>query len=112
MGSTEGIAAAIGEELRRHGLEVDVANVVDVTSLQDYGGIILGSAVYAARWRPEAVRFVKRHGGDLNRKPVWLFESGWVGKRPATITPTPRARRTAQRIERSPCHEGSLSVVQ
>lgn len=36
MGSTRAIAAAIGEELLRHGLAVDVRNVREVSSLGDY----------------------------------------------------------------------------
>jgi menaquinone-dependent protoporphyrinogen oxidase len=47
---------------------------------------VLGSAVFDAQWRPEAVRFASQHGDALSRRPVWLFESGWVGKRPETLT--------------------------
>jgi menaquinone-dependent protoporphyrinogen oxidase len=98
MGSTRGIAEAIGEELQGRGLRADVANVAEVTSVDSYDAVVLGSAVYAARWRPEAARFVHRHHDELSRLPVWLFESGWVGTRPQTLTATPGGRKRAQRI--------------
>src|ERR671931_1695108 len=48
MGSTRGIAEAIGEELQKRGLRVDVENVVEVSTLNAYDAVVLGSAVYAA----------------------------------------------------------------
>ncbi len=75
-GSTTGIAEAIGEELRGMGLQADVRAVTEVRDVQPYGAVVLGSAVYMFRWRPEAVRFGKRHAGELRGRPVWLFSSG------------------------------------
>lgn len=97
MGSTREIALAVGAELRGRGLLVDVSNVVEVTSLEGYDAVVLGSAVYMGRWRPEAVRFLKRYGTELAGRSVWLFESGWVGKRPDALVATTRARRAAER---------------
>jgi menaquinone-dependent protoporphyrinogen oxidase len=81
MGSTRGIANAVGAELLRHGLAVDVRDVREVSSLGDYQAVVLGSAVYLGRWRAEATRFVRQHTADLARSKVWLFESGWMGKK-------------------------------
>ncbi len=82
MGSTRGIADAIGAELLRHGLVVDVRNVREVSSLGDYQAVVLGSAVYMGRWRAEAGRFVRQHNAELAKSRVWLFESGWMGEKP------------------------------
>jgi menaquinone-dependent protoporphyrinogen oxidase len=46
MGSTRGIADAVGEDLLRHGLTVDVRSVREVSLLGDYQVVALGSAVY------------------------------------------------------------------
>jgi menaquinone-dependent protoporphyrinogen oxidase len=40
---------------------------------------VLGSAVYAKRWRPEARHFARRHARALRELPVWLFSSGPLG---------------------------------
>jgi menaquinone-dependent protoporphyrinogen oxidase len=98
MGSTKEIAEAIGDRLAERGLRADVRAAGTVASVGAYDAVVLGSAVYAARWRPEAARFLRRFHGQLSARPVWLFESGWVGPRPDTVVPTPGARRRAVRV--------------
>jgi menaquinone-dependent protoporphyrinogen oxidase len=102
MGSTKDIAEAIGEELRERGLRVEVRNVREADSPDYYDAVVLGSAVYAGRWRPEATRWVRQHAGELTRHPVWLFESGWVGKRPETLTASPGGRKRAAHVGAEP----------
>jgi menaquinone-dependent protoporphyrinogen oxidase len=102
MGSTKDIAEAIGAELHEHGLKAEVRNVREADSPGYYDAVVLGSAVYAARWRPEATRYVRQHAGELARHPVWLFESGWVGKRPEKIVASPGGRKRASRIGAEP----------
>jgi menaquinone-dependent protoporphyrinogen oxidase len=102
MNGTKGIAEAIGAELIERGLKVEVRNVREADSPDFYDAVVLGSAVYAARWRPEATHWVKQHAEELARHPVWLFESGWVGKKPEALTPTPGGRKRATRIGAEP----------
>jgi menaquinone-dependent protoporphyrinogen oxidase len=96
MGSTRGIADAVGEELLGHGLAVDVRNVREVSSLGDYQAVVLGSAVYLGRWRPEATRFVRQHTAELAKCRVWLFESGWIGEKPTAPPSTSGGLKRAQ----------------
>jgi menaquinone-dependent protoporphyrinogen oxidase len=98
MGGTQGIAEAIGEELLDRGLDVEVHAVAGMSSVDGYGAVVLGSAIYAARWRPEAARFFRRHTAKLAGRRVWLFESGWIGKRPELLAATPGGRRRATRV--------------
>lgn len=99
MGSTAGIAEAVGKELRACGHEVDVRNVTEVGSLAEYGVVIVGSAIYTRRWRPEAVRFLRRHVDELRERQVWLFHSGPTGPDKDTPQLTPRnVRRLVQRF--------------
>ncbi|MFI7063610.1 flavodoxin domain-containing protein [Kribbella sp. NPDC050124] len=79
MGATATIAAAIGAELRRAGHEVEVHEVTDVKAVSEYGAVVVGSAIYFGRWRPEAVRFLRDHARELRSRPVWLFHSGPIG---------------------------------
>ncbi len=79
-GATAEIAQAIGDALQATGLRVDVQPAHSVRSLAPYRAVILGSAVYAGRWRREALRLLRRP--DLKGREVWLFSSGPVGEDP------------------------------
>lgn len=79
MGGTAGIATTVAEELRAHGVAVDVSPAADVAAVEGYRTVVLGSALYARRWRPDAVRFLKRHARALRGRDVWLFQSGPCG---------------------------------
>lgn len=81
-GATAEIAEAIAEELRGAGLAADCSEVRRVERLDGYGAVVLGSAVYMKRWRREARRFLRRHGGGLAGMPFWVFSSGPCGKDP------------------------------
>lgn len=78
-GSTEGIAAAIAQALEARGLRATCAKVTDVHSVEPFDAVILGSAVYAGRWRREARHFLRHHAGELAARPFWVFSSGPVG---------------------------------
>ncbi|SES40137.1 flavodoxin domain-containing protein [Actinokineospora terrae] len=98
MGSTKEIAEAVCAELAAHGLRAKVHDVLEVRALDGYDAVVLGSAVYAARWRRSAARFFRRHRQELAARRVWLFESGWVGTRPRTPAATRGGRRRAARL--------------
>lgn len=89
MGATAGIAAAIGSELRAAGHEVDVHEISDVKAVSEYDAVVLGSAIYQGRWRPEAVHFLRDHARQLRTRPVWLFHSGPIGANSSDDQPLP-----------------------
>jgi menaquinone-dependent protoporphyrinogen oxidase len=77
-GSTAEIAEAIADKLREYGLSVDCAPVEDVTSLDRYQAVVLGSALYMGRWQGAPRRFLRRHAAELAARPFWAFSSGPV----------------------------------
>lgn len=77
-GATAEIAEAIGKALIAAGLGVDVRRARRVRSLAPYQAVVLGSAVYAGRWRRDAMRLLRRE--ELRERTVWLFSSGPVGE--------------------------------
>ena len=79
-GATREIAERIGETLRQLGLEIEVESVEHVGDVSRYKAIVLGSGVYAGRWRKEAARFLVTNQDELARHLVWLFSSGPTGK--------------------------------
>ena len=98
MGSTAEIAEWIAEELRRAGLEVVVGDAGTAPSPNGFQAVVVGSAVYHGRWRPEAVRFLRDHRVALRARTVWLFQSGPCGGQGRRTRPSPRIRWLAQRL--------------
>ena len=83
-GSTAGIAEAIGETLRARGIPTDVMPAREVRSIDEYGLVVVGSAVYMFRWQGDAVDLLKRFERGLRERPLWLFGSGPTGGTPKT----------------------------
>lgn len=80
----EASACRVWLEVRSYGRDrrggVDVRRALDADTLDPYGVVVLGSAVYLARWRRDALRLLRRP--ELAERDVWLFSSGPVGKDP------------------------------
>lgn len=81
-GSTASIAREIGTVLTVAGCEVTVLPVDQVTELEKFDAIVLGSAIYYGHWLENASRFAKRHRDILRARPIWLFSSGPLGDEP------------------------------
>jgi menaquinone-dependent protoporphyrinogen oxidase len=81
-GATGEIGEIIAGILRDAGLEVETLAPQDVTGLDGFDAVVLGSAVYAGRWLEPARTFAETHAPDLANLPVWLFSSGPVGDPP------------------------------
>lgn len=82
------LAQALGEALRERGfgsndeVAVEVRPVEEVSSVEHYDALVLGSAVYAGHWLRAARELAERHADALVEKPVWLFSSGPIGDPP------------------------------
>jgi menaquinone-dependent protoporphyrinogen oxidase len=100
-GSTAEIAQAIGAVLAKSGLETTVASPQEAGSVEAYGAVVLGSAVYAGRWQKEAKELVERAGDSLTGRPVWLFSSGPIGDPPKPEEDPVRDRSFGTRIRLS-----------
>jgi menaquinone-dependent protoporphyrinogen oxidase len=79
-GATAEIAAKIGDVLRGAGFATDVCPVPSADTPSAYDAVVLGSAVYAAKWRKEAARYLTGNEKALSERPVWLFSSGPTGQ--------------------------------
>ena len=87
-GGTAEIGARIASELTSLGHEVELAAPEDVTSLDPYDAVVLGSAVYTAHWLPAARDFAVRFTAALRDRRVWLFSSG-LATAPAAAANSP-----------------------
>lgn len=81
-GATAEIADRIGATLEEKGLEVTVAPAEQVTGIEDYQALVLGSAVYAGHWLDAAKQLADRIADSSGSPPVWLFSSGPIGDPP------------------------------
>ncbi len=72
-GSTVDVAKMIGETLNATGASVDVRPVKNVTTLQGYNAVVIGSAIRMGHWLPEAVDFVKKNQSQLTQLPTIIF---------------------------------------
>ena len=86
-GSTQEIAEAIGRTLSDRGVAASVVPIADVTDLDGYDAVIVGSAVYMGHWLESAQMFVEQHSEPLSSRPTWLFSSGPIGDPPRPKEP-------------------------
>ncbi|MFF0156174.1 flavodoxin domain-containing protein [Streptomyces sp. NPDC005263] len=100
-GSTAGIAEAVADVLRKDGLTVEVLPAGSVTSVSPYDAVMVGGGLYAGRWHKDARRFVRRHSGELAKRPVWFFSSGPLDPSASErdIPPVRGVRRAMDRLD-------------
>lgn len=73
LGSTAGVAEAIGKTLRDSGADVDVLRMEDVADLTPYSAVVAGSAIRGKQWLPEATQFMQKHQAALRQKSFAAF---------------------------------------
>lgn len=81
LGSTREIAEAMAQVLRDSGHAALAVATRDVTTLEGWDAVVLGSAVYSAYWQRDARLFVERFRPELAARPLWLFSGGPLDRR-------------------------------
>ncbi len=89
-GSTQEVAEAITTTLRRDGIMVDLQPMQAVKNLDIYSAVVLGAAIYNARWHPEAHKFLSKYQETLRQLPVAIFALG-------PLSPSAAAMRRSRR---------------
>ncbi|MBZ0279832.1 MAG: hypothetical protein K8L97_03760 [Anaerolineae bacterium] len=72
-GSTAEIAEFMGGVLKERDLDVTVARVGQVQSVQGYDAFVLGSPIYAGMWLTEMSQFLEKFNEELVGKPVHFW---------------------------------------
>ena len=75
-GSTQEVAGTIAAALRTAGWAVDLQPMQEVKQIDHYGAVVLGAAIYNARWHPDAHQFLKLHQATLRQRLVAIFALG------------------------------------
>jgi len=94
-GSTREVAEVVADELRGRGIRVDVMPGDQVGSLTGYDGVVIGGALYAGRWHPQATHLLLTRRDELASLPVAIFAMG-----PRTMDPpdVAESRRQLNRV--------------
>jgi menaquinone-dependent protoporphyrinogen oxidase len=86
-GSTKQIAGEIGKVFGGQGYAVTVKDAKDTkgVDVNEFDLIVVGSSVWATKWKRQATGFLKRNARRLADKKVALFSSGMAGDDPAKM---------------------------
>ena len=90
FGSTQEVAETIAASLRQAGFAVDMQPMADVKTLDAYDAVVLGAAIYNAKWHADAHHFVSQHQEALEQRPVAIFTLG-------PLSPSEAAMRNSRR---------------
>ncbi len=71
-GSTVEVAEAVGEELGKSGVEVDVLPISEVEALKGYDGVVVGGPMIMG-WHRQALGFLKKHRTAFQQVPLGMF---------------------------------------
>ncbi len=71
-GTTADVATAVGEEIAKAGIEVEVLPLADVHALDSYSGVVIGAPMIMG-WHRSALAFLRRHRKDWQALPVAVF---------------------------------------
>ena len=91
FGSTQEAAEIVADAIRQAGLRVDLQPIQEVKSLEHYDAIVLGAAIYNAKWHPAAHEFLSQHEDILRQRPFAIFSLG-----PTTRNPVAKKRSLSQ----------------
>ncbi len=75
-GSTQEVAETVAATLRESGLEVDLEQLRQVHSIDQYQAIVIGAPLYMFRWHKDALNFLSRFHTILITQPVAIFALG------------------------------------
>ena len=71
-GSTVEVAQAVGEEIAKSGIQVEVLPISEVKGLQDYDGVVVGGPMIMG-WHRGALRFLKKNRQAFQHIPLAVF---------------------------------------
>lgn len=82
-GSTHQAAEIVADVLRQAGLKVDLQPMNEVKTLDHYDAVVLGAAIYNAKWHSDAHQFLSQFQQALCQRPVAIFSLGPTTRNPA-----------------------------
>lgn len=107
-GSTTEVAQAVGDEIAKSGLQVEVLPISKVKDLAAYDGVVVGGPMIMG-WHRQALGFLKKHRSTWQHVPLAVFvtamsltQTGEMGAGDIPVT-------VDEKLPKPPVKEGSLS---
>ncbi len=107
-GSTVEVAQAVGEEIAKTGLQVDVLPLSEIRSLEAYSGVVIGGPMIMG-WHREAIRFLKKHHDAFQHLPLAVFVMAMSLTQTGEMSVGGVPVTTDENLPKPPEKEGSLN---
>jgi menaquinone-dependent protoporphyrinogen oxidase len=107
-GSTVEVAQAVGEEIARGGLQVEILPISQVKDLVSYDAVVVGAPMIMG-WHRTASGFLKKHRGDFQRIPLAVFVMAMSLTKTGETSVQGVPVYLDEKLPKAPEKEGSLS---
>jgi menaquinone-dependent protoporphyrinogen oxidase len=107
-GSTADVARAVGEEIAKSDMEVDVLPLGQVKSLDSYDGVVLGGPMIMG-WHRAALGFLKKHRKAFRRMPLAVFVTAMSLTQTGETSVNGVSVYVDEKLPRPPEKEGTLN---
>ena len=108
-GSTVEVAQAVGEEIAKSGLQVELLPISDVKDLLAYDAVVVGAPMIMG-WHRSASGFLKKHRADFRRIPLAVFVMAMSLTKTGETSVDGVSVYLDEKLPKPPVKEGSLSV--
>ncbi|MEP7356490.1 MAG: flavodoxin domain-containing protein [Anaerolineales bacterium] len=108
-GSTEEVAQTIGDELARHGVQVEVLPVDEVDDVKAYDGVVIGGPMIWG-WHRAAGAFLKQNRAALRRIPLAVFATAMSLTQPEVTRVGGVRVHLDDKLPKAPARPGHLTV--
>jgi menaquinone-dependent protoporphyrinogen oxidase len=108
-GSTADVARAVGEEIAKSGLQVDVLPLGQVRDIDSYAGVVLGGPMIMG-WHRAALRFLRRHRKTFQRIPLAVFVMAMSLTRTGETSINGVPVQVDENLPKPPAREGRLNI--
>lgn len=107
-GSTSEVAQAVGEEIGRSGLQVEVLPISEVRGLETYDAVVVGGPMIMG-WHRAALRFLRKYRRVFETKPFAVFVMAMSLTQTSEMSIDGVPVYVDEELPKPPAKEGSLS---
>ena len=107
-GSTAEVAHAIGEEIAKSGVQVDILPIDEIKDIGTYDGVVVGGPMIMG-WHRGALRFLRKYRDDFQKTPLAVFIMAMSLTQTGETTVDEKLTYVDEKLPKLPEKEGSLN---